>query len=315
MTGKERMRQTLRFEEPDRPPHFEIMFELEQEAFGLSFPDRNHWAGMSAVEKDRAIDQCMAIYARIIARYQWDALAVYWPWADPDGVRAAKRHFGDELLVGSIVGQSILSIEGMTDWETFAVNLVEAPELLHQEARRRRDCALQRIETLVEAGAEFIHLVNDVAFNQGPFISPAQFAEFITPYLTEEVHRIQELGAYAFVHSDGNIMPVLDQYLATGADLFQSVDPMAGMDLAAVKRVCHGQMALMGNVQCNLLQDGPDEAIAASARYCLEHGTPGGGYVFSTSNTIFPGMPLKNYEYMLQVYREFCARPSRPLCP
>ncbi len=45
MTGKERMLKTLRFEEPDRPPHFEIMFELEKEAFGLQFPDRRRWEG------------------------------------------------------------------------------------------------------------------------------------------------------------------------------------------------------------------------------------------------------------------------------
>ncbi len=32
MTGKERVLKTLRFEEPDQPPHFEIMFELEKEA-------------------------------------------------------------------------------------------------------------------------------------------------------------------------------------------------------------------------------------------------------------------------------------------
>jgi hypothetical protein len=27
--------------------------------------------------------------------------------------------------------------------------------------------------------------------------------------------------------------------------------------------------------------------------------------VFSTSNTVFPGMPLENYEYMLEAFREF----------
>jgi len=64
-------------------------------------------------------------------------------------------------------------------------------------------------------------------------------------------------------------------------------------------------------VQCNLLQDGPREAIRRSARYCLEHGSPGGGYIFSTSNTIFPGMPLENYEYMLEVFREFCREGPR----
>jgi uroporphyrinogen decarboxylase len=81
---------------------------------------------------------------------------------------------------------------------------------------------------------------------------------------------------------------------------------MAGMDIAEVKRRSQNKMALMGNVQCNLLQDGPKEAIRESALYCLENASPGGGYIFSTSNTVFPGMPLEHYEYMLEVYREFC---------
>jgi uroporphyrinogen decarboxylase len=146
-----------------------------------------------------------------------------------------------------------------------------------------------------------------VAFNSGPFISPAQFAEFVTPYLHRQVQHVRKHGVIPFVHTDGNIMPILDDYLSLGAACFQSVDPMAGMDIAEVKRRCQGRMALMGNVQCNLLQDGPKEAIRESALYCLEHAAPGGGYIFGTSNTIFPGMPLENYEYMLRVYREFCA--------
>jgi uroporphyrinogen decarboxylase len=100
---------------------------------------------------------------------------------------------------------------------------------------------------------------------------------------------------------------VLDQLLACEPQALQSIDPMAGMDIAVVKRLTHGKMALMGNVQCNLLQDGPLPAIRDSALYCLRHASPGGGYIFSTSNTIFPGMPLAHYEYMLAVFREFCA--------
>lgn|GEM_PF-2115530 len=61
----------------------------------------------------------------------------------------------------------------------------------------------------------------------------------------------------------------------------------------------------------SLLQDGPAEVIRESTRYCLEHASPGGGYIFGTSNTIFPGMPLENYEYMLEVYREYCDTVSR----
>ena len=308
MTGKERMLKALAFEGTDRPPHFEVMFELEYEAFGLRFPDRNRWASCAAVEKQRMIGQCMTIYEKIVERYQWDALAVFWPWSDPDGVVAAKKTFGDSILIGSIVGNTTWSIESTSDWMQFAVDLVENPTRVHEVAEEKERAAIATFDRLIHAGADFIHIVNDVAFNSGPFISPPQFSEFITPYLAREVQYVKARGAIPFVHTDGNIMPILDDYLSLGAACFQSVDPMAGMDIAEVKRRCHGKMALMGNVQCNLLQDGPREAIRQSALYCLEHASPGGGYVFGTSNTIFPGMPLENYEYMLEVYREFCNR-------
>lgn len=305
------MLKTLRFEEPDRPPHFETMFELERDAFGLDFPERGTWQTCSRTEKERMIDQCMEIYALIIERYKWDALLVFWPWSDPDGVIAAKKTFGESILVGSVVGNTTWSIESMTDWMQFSLDLVEHPERVHAAAREKETTAIATFDRLIDAGADFILLVNDIAFNSGPFISPTHFHEFVTPYLAREVQHIRDRGAIPFVHSDGDIMPVLDDYLSLGAACFQSVDPMAGMDIAEVKRRCHGKMALMGNVQCNLLQDGPKEAIRESALYCLEHASPGGGYIFGTSNTIFPGMPLDNYEYMLEIYREFC-RAMRP---
>lgn len=308
MTGKERMLKTLRFEEPDRPPHFEIMFELEKEAFGLEFPDRRLWHGCTRAAKDRMISQCMRIYEKIVERYAWDALAVFWPWSDPDGVVAARRVFGDDILIGSIVGGSIWSIESITDWMEFAVMLADRPDEIRRIGDEKTARAIETIKRLVGAGAEFIHLVNDVAFNAGPFISPVQFSEFITPQLKRQVDFIKSQGAIPFVHTDGNIDSILDDYLSLGAACFQSVDPMAGMDIAKTKQRCHGRMALMGNVQCNLLQDGPEEAIRESALYCLENASPGGGYIFGTSNTIFPGMPLRHYEYMLEVFREFCGR-------
>lgn len=311
MTGKQRMLEALHFQETDRPPHFEVMFELEREAFGLQFPDRNRWPSCTRAEKDRMVGTCMEIYERIVDRYEWDALLVFWPWSDPEGVVAAKRTFGDSLLIGSVVGCTTWAIESIPDWMQFAVDLVENPRHIHEEAERRTERAIATFNRLAGAGADFIHIVNDVAFNSGPFISPPQFREFVTPYLARQVEHVKTLGVLPFVHTDGNIMSVLDDYLSLGAACFQSVDPMAGMDIAEMKRRCHGRLALMGNVQCSLLQEGPKEALRQSALYCLENASPGGGYIFGTSNTIFPGMPLENYEYMLEVFREFCARRAR----
>ena len=310
MTGRESMLKAQRFEETDRPPHFEVMFELENEAFGLQFPDRNSW-DCSPAEKERKIATCMDIYGRIIERFEWDALAVYWPWSDPDGVAAAREAFGRSILIGSIVGHTVWSIEGMTDWMQFALDLYERPKVLHEEAERRCRTAQEKCDALIDAGADFILLVNDVAGNDGPFISPAHFAELVTPYLAREVRHIQHRGALAFVHSDGMLMPILDQLLSTGMDMLQGIDPMAGMDIAVVKQATCGRCALMGNVQCSLLQDGPRERIRQASLYCLEHASPGGGYVFATSNTVFPGMPLGHYECMLETLEEFRRRRDR----
>ena len=126
MTGKERVLKTLQFEEPDRPPHFESMFELEREAFGLRFPQRTQWARCSRTEKERMIADCMEIYARIVETYQWDALAVYWPWGDPEGVAAAKRTFGERIAIGGMVGGGVWAIESVTDWKQFATDLLES---------------------------------------------------------------------------------------------------------------------------------------------------------------------------------------------
>jgi uroporphyrinogen decarboxylase len=301
MTGRERFLKTLRFEEPDRPPHFEAMFELEREAFGLQFPDRNDWAN----DRERKIATCMEIYQRIVERYRWDALAVYWPWGDPAGVAAAKQTFGDRIAIGGMVGGAVWCIDQITDWEEFALWLAEERAKIHEWAETRCRAGLELIDRFADAGADFIFLPHDVAHNGGPFCKPADFAEITAPYLARLVARVKERGAKAIVHSDGNLMPILDQMLIGQPHVLHSLDPMAGMDIAALKKLTYGKVALMGNVQCNYLQDGPPAKIRESALYCLRHASPGGGYIFSTSNTIFPGMPLEHYEHMLEVFREF----------
>jgi uroporphyrinogen decarboxylase len=316
MTSKERMLATLRFEEPDRIPHFETVFQLTQEAFDQDFPSAQGLQNATAADRERFYETCAALYARIVGQYQWDALALWYPWADPAVLPYARKYLGDSVLLGSIIGDTVWSIESIRDWDAFAVDLAEAPERLHAVAEEKLQRSFRAFDSLIEAGTDFIHLVNDVAFNAGPFISPTHFHELVTPYLHRAVQYIKDRGVLAFVHTDGNIMPIMDDYLSLGADLFQSVDPMAGMDIAKVKAVCHGKLPLMGNVQCSLLQEGPAEAIRKSARYCLEQASPGGGYIFATSNTIFKGMPLENYDYMLSVYREFnterAARKNAP---
>ena len=305
MTGRERMLKTLRFEEPDRPPHFEIWFQLTREAFGVEHPKYD--ASVTGVDKERLLEQGMDVYERIIRRFGWDALLVLEPPQDADGVAAAKRRFGRDLLVGGIVWEGVWSIDIVKDWDRFSEDLFDHPAKVHEGAERLYRMAEDRIDRMANAGADFLMFASDVGFNGGPFLSPPQFREFVLPYLGRLFERTRRHGVIPMMHSDGQLMPILDQILEAGPAVLQSIDPMAGMDIAEVKRRTYGKTALMGNVRCDYLQTGTPDQIRESARYCLEHGTPGGGYIFSSSNTIFEGVPLASYECMIHTYREFCA--------
>ncbi|MCC6580174.1 MAG: hypothetical protein IT440_07000 [Phycisphaeraceae bacterium] len=306
MNARQRMMSAYTLKPVDHPPHFEHMFELEKEAFGLEFPDRRLWETVGAEERKRMVSRCMEVYAKIIEVFRWDALPVFWPWSSEDGVTAARKQFGDRVLVGTLVGGSLWCIDTIKDWEQFALDLYENPKQLHEEAERKCRGGLAVIDKLVDAGAEFISLVHDVASNMGPFCSKPHFDEFVTPYLARLVDRVKSRGAYCTVHSDGMLMPIWDSLMSTKPHMIHSLDPMAGMDIVEVRRITRGKLALMGNVRCDALQTGPVEMLEESTRYCLNACGREPGYVFSSSNTIFPGMPLENYKRMLEMYWTFC---------
>jgi uroporphyrinogen decarboxylase len=115
----------------------------------------------------------------------------------------------------------------------------------------------------------------------------------IAPYLAQLIRGYRDLGFYTIKHTDGNIMPILDQLVECNPHALHSLDPQGGVDMAEVKRRHGNRVCLIGNVNCGLLDTGTDAEVIESARYALAHGSPNGGYIFSTSNCVYPGMRLE----------------------
>ena len=65
-------------------------------------------------------------------------------------------------------------------------------------------------------------------------------------------------------------------------------------------------IALVGNVNCGLLQTGTDEECRQDVLRSLREGmAAGGGYIFSTSNCAYTGLSLERYEMMIDIWREY----------
>jgi len=142
----------------------------------------------------------------------------------------------------------------------------------------------------------------DYCFNTNPFFGPAMFGEFIAPYLSKAIDSYRSMGYFSIKHTDGNIMRILAQIVDCRSDTLHSLDPQGGMDLAEVKRLYGERVCLIGNVNCGLLQTGSEEECVSDIRRSLRDGMTGYGYIFSTSNCVYTGMPLKRYELMNRIW-------------
>lgn len=305
MTNKQRLQLLLDGGIPDVPPHWELVFQIPKEMFGID-PDQltAQAASDGAANARERLAHHIDVSNRLIDECDW-AVALPMNSYDPAMVSASKNACGSRALVPGFEGSGVFWMPGGDTIMDFVVRMYERPAELHREARAKCDDAKQQYKRLVDAGADFLVGTYDFGFNDQPFVSPAQFAEFVTPYLTEIVDCAHSLGKKIILHSDGCLNQILDHIHSTGIDGYQSVDPQGHMDIKAVRKR-YPDWLLMGNVACNMLQDSDDRSIRESVRYCMTHGGVGMRYIFSTSNCIFSGMPPESYRIMLDEYRCIC---------
>ena len=308
MNRKERLLNAIDFKPVDRPPHAELIFDLAEEAFGLRYPSEQEMAAASPAELEKMLHTCCEIYARTVEEFGWDFVLDWKPAARNDiqyrFIRLLKEYLPADVPVGSYVWDSVICIDTIKAYMQFSVDAVDDPQKLLDWAEDMKRRALIHVDKLTEAGCDIICVASDMAFNAGPFLSPRMFDRFTRPFLAEIVARVNENGPISILHSDGMLMPIFDRLLDMKPRVIQSIDPMAGMDIAAVRKQTYGRVALMGNVRCSYLQDGPAELIVSSAKNAIDACTNGydGGYIFSTSNSIFAGLPLENYRVMLDYF-------------
>ena len=302
---------TLKHPVPGRVPHFELVFYLTMEAFGKVHPThRNYAQWMQMEEKERELHRrdMADIYIATAERFEHSAIFVH---VNPDSVEETillvdliREKSGEKFFLMRH-GDATFSIPDGTHMGEFAYRLVDERAQLKAEAEAMVEKAIREAEQYQKhGGLDGFALCSDYCFNTGPFLRPNLFAELVTPYLAKVTAAYREMGFYVIKHTDGNIMPIIDQLVQSHPHALHSLDPQGGVDIAEVKRRYGKQVCLIGNVSCGMLDTGTDDEVAASVRYALQHGMPGGGYIFATSNCIYTGMHLSRYEQMLDLWRK-----------
>ena len=313
MTPRESLRTALQAgTHPGPPPHLGLEYQLTEitpgiEQAALRTPMLE---GVTGAPRQDLLKRNAEMWVKVAERFDWSCITgLHWlPLEDQCRSFEYVREIAGDTYMLSAFADGTFGIPGGSNMMEHVVWLRDSEEEALESAQRNIDADAEHIRTATAAGAEVIFMCADYCFNDGPFLSPRMFAKFVTPFLKQQADNIHACGAFSVKHTDGDIMPILDQLVDSGVDALHSLDPMAGVDIAEVKRLYGDRIALIGNVNCAWVQAGTREQIEQSARYCLEHGgARQGGYVYATSNCIFAGVPLENYEWMLNVREKYAS--------
>ena len=176
------------------------------------------------------------------------------------------------------VGSAMYSM-GM---EHFWYCLHDDPDLVGEVVRRYADWASVVLGRFSEMGFDFLWCADDVAFNTGPMLSPEHYREIVLPHLRTAVRNISLPWVY---HSDGNLLPIIEDWLSLGQSGMHPVEP-AAMDIVYVKKTYGHRVCVIGNLDVNLLATGTEAEVEAQVKQRIRELAPGGGYIASSGNSL-----------------------------
>ena len=124
------------------------------------------------------------------------------------------------------------------------------------------------------------------------------------PWYRQFIEIIRNAGKPILFHSDGNISPLIPDWIDAGLSGLNPIEPLA-MDITALKQETAGKLVLTGNIDVDLLTRGTPEAVAALTRERLEQLKPGGGYMLGSSNSVCDYVNPELYKTMLETNYEY----------
>jgi uroporphyrinogen decarboxylase len=327
MTPKERVLATLQHLPPDRVPRFEIWIDALLDELGQKDPASAYVnLGQDAIMMPSQIPPGSKAWqtgtdewGRIWKNGMYSAGAIdtetdltrYTPplayakqFFDHQQIQAVKtRHPEHCLIFGTHVGPFTMSYLAM-GFERFFLRLIENPGFVHKLLHARTQWAITLFQQAVSLGAEVIVLGDDAGHNDGPMISPRMWRDFVLP-----CHRqiVDALDVPVIWHSDGNVVSLLPMAIDAGFTGFHGLEPAARVDLRQVKQDFGQELVLIGNIDVRVLCHADLKAVHNEVDRCLAQGSPGGGFMLATCNSIFEGMnpaavtEMFRYQTKLQV--------------
>lgn len=339
MSPRERVLTVLSRQEPDHVPYCELVIDraLAQRLMGWGEPQSqadNLEADNYTVEEAKALAERLKldnisfimlapVYAHKIAgadgrlfygegmiKSESDLDLLQFPdpyddrlYAEAESFVKQKGEYSAWFLTRIGIFPTMLSM-GL---ETFSLALYDNRPLVEAVLDRYCDWTAVVAERVCQLGFDVFVSSDDMAFKTAPFFSPAVFRDLVLPRYRRVA---QKITIPWIIHSDGNILPFVDDLLSLGIAGLHPNEKGA-MDIRAMKRDYGSRLCLLGNVDLNILGLGTPEEVDEEVRGLIRDVGPGGGYIVTSGNSLAGYLKPDNVLALSRAVQKYGRYPLR----
>ncbi len=244
-----------------------------------------------------------------IENYDWPSLD-WWDYeAVPELIERA--HSKERRCAVLFVGGAFESPWYMRGMEQFLIDLHTAPELAEAICRKVQGYYSARAERILAATEGMIDVIysgGDLGEQRQMLLNPDLWRERIKPFTAKLITPFKEMGFKTMYHSDGAIVPVIDDLIEIGLDFLDPVQTKAtGMTPEELSPRFGQRLSFHGAIdEVELLNHATAEEVYAETTRVIDILGQQGGLIVSATHVVQGDVPPENIVAMIkatQAYR------------
>ena len=191
----------------------------------------------------------------------------------------------------------------MMGTENMLILMYEDPELVQDIYNTYLDRCIAHFDMLYDKGYRFDEITwpDDMGYKNTTFFSLDMYRNLLKPVHARAVKWAHDHGAYARLHSCGDIMTFVPDLVEIGIDALNPLEVKAGMEPLKIKKEFGDKLTLHGGINAVLWDD--KEAIIAEIERVVPQLKENGGYIFSSDHSIPNSVSLDNFKTIIDTVK------------
>ncbi len=244
--------------------------------------------------------------ARTLAEIEAYPLPDQADWqTDHMAAEVERTHRASKVAAGWI-GHMYESAWQIRGYEQFLMDMIERPAWAHCLLEKLFQRNLNRARAAVAAGVDYIRCGDDVANQRAMMFSVAMWREFIHARWSRLWSAVRDIDAHIHIwyHSDGNILPIVDELIEAGVTILNPVQPEC-VDPAELRRhypdlIMHGTIG----TQSTMPWGSPEDVRRVVGQRVNRCGMSG-RLILGPTHVLEPEVPIANIEAYVQASRQW----------